>query len=177
MKKEKNIAIYCCSAQDYKKLAERTDADGYSWGHNGKLSEWNPIENLSKNNPIVIYLNIITKRITYGWKIKPEHISVDEYLGCIKSEFHHDFKRIPVPVRITKGGMMTEVLVEKFHKVATNTSRRTFITIIRKYIKDDEAVTKMTGHTSTRQMLDYSMSTKIDEILPYLNNEFFNIKI
>ena len=83
----------------------------------------------------------------------------------------------PVPVRITKGGMMTEVLVEKFHKVATNTSRRTFITIIRKYIKDDEAVTKMTGHTSTRQMLDYSMSTKIDEILPYLNNEFFNIEI
>ena len=94
MKKEKNIAIYCCSAQDYKKLAERTDADGYSWGHNGKLSEWNPIENLSKNNPIVIYLNIITKSITYGWEIKPEHISVDEYLGGIKSEFHHDFKRM-----------------------------------------------------------------------------------
>lgn len=83
----------------------------------------------------------------------------------------------PVPVRITKGGQMTETLVPKFQKVATNTSRRTFITIIRKYIKDDEAVTKMTGHTSTRQMLDYSMSTKVDEILPYLNNEFFNIEI
>lgn len=83
----------------------------------------------------------------------------------------------PVPVRITKGGVMTEVLVEKFHKVATNSARRTFITIIRKYIKDDNAVTKMTGHTSTRQMLDYSMSTKIDEIIPHLNNEFFNIEI
>ena len=94
MKKEKNIAIYCRSAQDYKKLAEHTDREGYSWGHNGKLSEWNPIENLSKNNPIVIYLNIITKRITYGWKIKPEHISVDEYSGCIKPEFRSDFKRM-----------------------------------------------------------------------------------
>ena len=94
MKKEKNIAIYCCSAQDYKKLAERTDADGYSWSHNRKLSEWNPVKDLSESNPIVIYLNIITKRITYGWEIKPEHISVDEYLGCIKSEFHHDFKRM-----------------------------------------------------------------------------------
>ena len=83
----------------------------------------------------------------------------------------------PVPVRITKGGMMTEVLVEKFHKVATNTSRRTFITIIRKYIKDDEAVTKMTGHTSINQLKTYSQSTKVDEILPYLNNEFFNIEI
>ena len=83
----------------------------------------------------------------------------------------------PVPVRITKGGMMTEVLVEKFHKVATNTSRRTFITIIRKYIKDDEAVTKMTGHTSVNQLKTYSQSTKVDEILPYLNNEFFNIEI
>ena len=83
----------------------------------------------------------------------------------------------PVPVRITKGGMMTEVLVEKFHKVATNTSRRTFITIIRKYIKDDNAVTKMTGHTSISQLSTYIQSTKVDEILPYLNNEFFNIKI
>ena len=83
----------------------------------------------------------------------------------------------PVPVRITKGGMMTEVLVEKFHKVATNSARRTFITIIRKYIKDDNAVTKMTGHTSTAQLIHYAQSTKVDEILPYLNNEFFNIEI
>ena len=83
----------------------------------------------------------------------------------------------PVPVRITKGGMMTEVLVEKFHKVATNTSRRTFITIIRKYIKDDNAVTKMTGHTSISQLSTYIQSTKVDEILPYLNNEFFNISL
>ena len=83
----------------------------------------------------------------------------------------------PVPVRITKGGMMTEVLVEKFHKVATNSARRTFITIIRKYIKDDNAVTKMTGHTSTAQLIHYAQSTKVDEILPYLNNEFFNISL
>lgn len=83
----------------------------------------------------------------------------------------------PVPVRITKGAIMTEVLVEKWQKVATNTSRRTFITIIRKYIKDDEAVTKMTGHTSVSQLKTYGQTTKVDEILPYLNNEFFNIKI
>lgn len=83
----------------------------------------------------------------------------------------------PVPVRITKGGQMTETLVPKYQKVATNTSRRTFITIIRKYIKDDEAVTKMTGHTSVNQLKTYSQTTKVDEILPYLNNEFFNIEI
>ena len=83
----------------------------------------------------------------------------------------------PVPVRITKGAVMTETLVPKYQKVATNTSRRTFITIIRKYIKDDEAVTKMTGHTSVNQLKDYSQTTKVDEILPYLNNEFFNIEI
>ena len=123
MKKEKKIAIYCCSAQDYKKLAERTDADGYSWGHNGKLSEWNPVKDLSKNNPIVIYLNIITKKITYGWEIKPEHISVDEYLGCIKSEFHHDFKRmfrvnrIPSTISPEQLQKMSEEKVLKLWKI------------------------------------------------------------
>ena len=113
MKKEKNIAIYCCSAQDYKKLAERTDADGYSWGHNGKLSEYNPIENLSESNPIVIYLNIITKKITYGRKIKPESISVDEYLGWeIKPEFHSDFKRM---FRVNR--VPDELSSEQIHKL------------------------------------------------------------
>ena len=48
MKKETKIIINCFSDQDYERLAKYTDSKGYSWGHNGKLSEWNPIENLSK---------------------------------------------------------------------------------------------------------------------------------
>lgn len=119
-----------------------------------------------------VVAQIITK---YSGRIEvPSEVYMNSVLKtiCRKSGIDN-----PVPVRITKGGQMTETLVPKYQKVATNTSRRTFITIIRKYIKDDNAVTKMTGHTSTRQMIDYSMSTKIDEILPYLNNEFFNIEI
>ena len=114
---------------------------------------------------------------------------ITKYNGCIEvpSEVYMNsvLKTIcrkagidnPVPVRITKGGELSETLVPKFQKVATNTSRRTFITIIRKYIKDDNAVTKMTGHTSISQLTHYAQSTKVDEILPYLNNEFFNIEI
>lgn len=119
-----------------------------------------------------VVAHIITK---YSGRIEvPSEVYMNSVLKTICRKAGIDN---PVPVRITKGGEMTETLVPKFQKVATNTSRRTFITIIRKYIKDDNAVTKMTGHTSTRQMLDYSQTTKVDEILPYLNNEFFNIEI
>ena len=119
-----------------------------------------------------VVVNIITKY--NGFIEVPSEVYMNSVLKTICRKAGIDN---PVPVRITKGGEMTETLVPKFQKVATNTSRRTFITIIRKYIKDDNAVTKMTGHTSTRQMLDYSQTTKVDEILPYLNNEFFNIEI
>ena len=116
--------------------------------------------------------NIISK---HGGQIKVnDSVHMNKYIKriCKKAGLNN-----PVPVRITKGGAMTENIVPKYERIATNTSRKTFATVIRKYITNDEAITKMTGHTSTAQLATYIKSTKVDEILPYLNNEFFNIEI
>lgn len=116
--------------------------------------------------------SIITK---YGGRIEVnDSVHMNKYIKrvCRKAGIDN-----PVPVRITKGGELSETLVPKYQKITTNTSRRTFSTIIRKYVNNDEAVTKMTGHTSVAQLSTYIQSTKVDEILPYLNNEFFNIEI
>ena len=79
-----------------------------------------------------------------------------------------------VPVRITRGGKMTETLIPKYKLVSSHTGRRSFITLVRKHISNNETVMAMSGHKNEKQLRQYDKSQKLDRIIPVLDNEFFN---
>ena len=79
--------------------------------------------------------------------------------------------------RITIGGEMKEVLKPKYLNISTTTARRNFLTIIRNYIHSTDAIISMSGHKNSNQMEHYIRSTKLDKVMPFMENKFFKISL
>lgn len=83
----------------------------------------------------------------------------------------------PIATQITKNSTTETVIQPKWKLLRSHCGRRTFLTIAKGYINDNNALMSMSGHTTEKQMSAYIRSEKIDRISNTFENEFFKIKI
>lgn len=83
----------------------------------------------------------------------------------------------PIAVQITKNRIIETVVQPKWKLLRSHCGRRTFLTIAKSYINDNNALMSMSGHTTERQMASYIRSEKIDRISNIFDNQFFNLTI
>lgn len=83
----------------------------------------------------------------------------------------------PIAVQITKNSIIETIVQPKYKLLRSHCGRRTFLTIAKNYINDNNALMSMSGHTTERQMANYIRSEKIDRIANVFENDFFKIKI
>ncbi|MGK6342903.1 tyrosine-type recombinase/integrase [Chryseobacterium sp. DT-3] len=80
-----------------------------------------------------------------------------------------------IVIRKTEGGITREIIVPKFNQVTTHTARRTFITLLKPLLNNDDVLMGMTSHRSKQQLNDYNRSSNLEKVLPAFGNEFFNL--
>lgn len=83
----------------------------------------------------------------------------------------------PIAVQITKNRIIETIVQPKWKLLRSHCGRRTFLTIAKTYINDNNALMSMSGHTTERQMASYIRSEKIDRISNIFDNQFFNLTI
>lgn len=79
--------------------------------------------------------------------------------------------------RITIGGETVETPTPKHKLISTHTARRTFITQLKRHTTNNEAIMQATGHKSEQMLSNYVTSTKLEKVMPIMNNEFFRTGI
>lgn len=83
----------------------------------------------------------------------------------------------PIAKQITKNSETQTVIVPKWTLLKSHCGRRTFCTIAKTFITDNQAIIGMTGHKSEKQLSTYIRSEKLDRVLPIFENPFFNLEI
>lgn len=78
-----------------------------------------------------------------------------------------------IPKRIVKGGAMIEELIPKYTILSTHSARSAFITNLKKFTSNNEAVRMASGHSSDIQLLNYVRSSKLERAQPLFECEFF----
>lgn len=151
----------------------------------------NPLAHIQQNGDKT-FISIISKKTQTESVIPLSKIIFDllkkyEYKFKVPSEeyFNRIIKKIgekagitnPVPTQITKNGITQTVMVPKFQKLSTHTSRRNFISLAKMYINDTNAIMAMSSHSTERQMNSYCRSSNIEKVKNIFDNDFFKIEI
>lgn len=138
------------------------------------------------------YIDIISKK-TSEQSVVPLSRTVFEVLNEYKFKlpsfseeyFNRALKNVgkkagidnPIAVQLTKNKHTETVVKPKWMLLRSHCGRRTFLTIAKGYIQDNNALMSMSGHTTERQMSNYIRSEKIDRIANIFDNEFFKIEL
>ena len=74
---------------------------------------------------------------------------------------------------VSNGGDIKQVPIEKWKRVSTHTARRSFATNAYLAGISPVAISKLTGHKSVKQLLEYIKATPIETAISVADNEFF----
>lgn len=119
----------------------------------------------------VVY-NILTK---YNFKFEvPSEEYVNRLIKKIASKAGIDN---PIAIQITRNGKTETIFKPKSEMLSSHSARRSYITTLKQYVNDEEAIIASSGHTSIQAMRNYIRSTKLERVDPIFNSEFLNIEI
>lgn len=111
----------------------------------------------------------------YDYKLK---VPTEEYFNrAIKKIGEKAGITNPIPTQITKNGETETILIPKYKKLSSHTSRRNFITLAKMYISDTNAIMAMTSHATEKQLNSYCRSSNIERVNSIFDNQFFNLTI
>lgn len=138
------------------------------------------------------YINIVSQKTTetsiiplskvvysilnkYNFKINvPSEEFINRSIKKIASKAGIDN---PIAIQVTKNGRTETVIKSKSSMISTHSARRGYISILKQYVNDEEAIIASSGHTSIQAMRNYIRSTKLERVDPIFNSEFLNIEI
>lgn len=145
-----------------------------------------------KNHSTNCYIDIVSKK-TGEQSVIPMSLTVFEILNKYEFKFqllseeyfNRTLKNIgekaeintPIAIQVTRNSITETVIKPKFLKISSHTGRRSFCTIAKMYINNEDAILSMTAHSSTAQLKNYIRSEKVDRIANVFENDFFKIKI
>lgn len=111
----------------------------------------------------------------YDYKIK---VPTEEYFNrVIKKIGEKAGITNPIPTQVTKNGETETILIPKYKKLSTHTSRRSFVTLAKMYISDTNAIMAMTSHATEKQLNSYCRSSNLERVNNIFDNQFFNLTI
>lgn len=79
--------------------------------------------------------------------------------------------------RITRNGVTEERFIPKYKLLRSHSGRRTFISLAKMTDISDREICAITGHTSEKQMQNYSRITNLQKVKGVLGHELFDTKI
>lgn len=138
------------------------------------------------------YINIVSQKTTetsiiplskvvysilnkYNFKINvPSEEFINRSIKKIASKAGIDN---PIAIQVTKNGRTETAIKPKSSMISTHSARRGYISILKQYVNDEEAIIASSGHTSIQAMRNYIRSTKLERVDPIFNSEFLNIEI
>lgn len=124
---------------------------------------------------VVIPINPVVKRIVekYDFRLPPMPVG---------QHFNDEIKKVCMSAGInqmtwktlTNGGQVRQVEIEKYKRVSTHTARRSFATNAFLAGINPVAISKLTGHKSVKQLLEYIKASPIETAMSVAGNTFFS---
>lgn len=83
----------------------------------------------------------------------------------------------PIAIQVTRNSVTETVIKKKWELIKSHCGRRTFCTLAKNYIVDNQAIMAMSGHKSEIQLSTYIRSTGLERVNNIFDNQFFNLTI
>ena len=123
--------------------------------------------------PISVMVNSILNK--HNYKLK----RMDRSNLCVKLKELAKRAELnqPIAFRQTKNAKMNEEIRPKYTDIATHTAKRSFVTHFSLQGTQLSKVSAMTGNKDEKQLAEYNRSSKLEQVIDLIDNEFFKTEV